>query len=146
MGERQTRQVAVLWPDDLDANRKPARGEPAGRGGRRQIECAAVAGPEQMVGDGDARAVDDQGALVALALLVVVEGGGSGDRAEEQIVRREELGPPAPHAVARLVRGEPVAVREDGGARRARVVALVAHREAPRARRGLLEVGVALTV
>src|SRR5215470_14927486 len=68
-GERQARQVAILRPDDLDAHRQPASSEPARRCGRRQVEGAAVAGPEQMVGDGNASTVDDQGALVALALL-----------------------------------------------------------------------------
>src|SRR5262245_44529118 len=112
-GERQARQVAVLRPDDLDADRESAGCEPARRRGRRQVERATVAGPEQMLGDGDPRAVDDEGALVALALVVVVEGGGAGDGAEQQVVLGEELGPRAPHAMARLVRGEPVAVRQD---------------------------------
>src|SRR5215831_8397597 len=145
-GERQARQVAVLRPDDLDADREPAAGEPARRRGRRQVERAAVAGPEQMVGDGEPRAVDDQGALVALALVVVGKGGAPGDGAEQQIVLGEELGPRAPHAVARLVRGEPVAVRQDRRARRARVVALVTHRQPARDRRVLLEVRIALAV
>src|SRR5436305_9202010 len=68
--ERETRQIAVLRPDDLDSDREPAACEPAGRGGRRQVERAAVAGPEQMIGDGDARAVDDQRALIALAFEI----------------------------------------------------------------------------
>src|SRR5213593_4672833 len=108
--ERQAPQVAELRPDDLDADRKPARREPARRGGRGQEERAAVAGPEQVVGDGDALTVDDQAALVAFALVIVRKRRGAGDGAEEQVVLREELRPRAPHAMARLVRGEPVAV------------------------------------
>src|SRR5262245_5611439 len=111
--ERQARQVAELRPDALDGDRQPARGEPARCGRRRQVERAAVAGPEQWIGDGDAPAVDEHGALVALSRVVVGQRGGRGNGAEQQIVLREELGPRAPHAVARLVRREPVAMRED---------------------------------
>ena len=99
-----------------------------------------------MVGHGHALAVDHQRALVALTLLIVREGRRAGDRTQEQVVGREELGPRAPHTVARLVRREPVAMRQDRGARGARIVALIADREAARDRRVLLEVRVALAV
>src|SRR6266850_7428397 len=91
--EREAGQIAVLRPDDLHADRQPARREAARGGGRRKIRRPGVACPEQMVGHWHPLAVDRQRALVALALLVVRKGCGARDGAEQQVVRREELGP-----------------------------------------------------
>src|SRR5437667_4197 len=88
--EGQTREVAVLRADDLHADRQPCGREAAGRRRRRQVRHPGVAGPEQMIGHAHLRAVDDDGAIVALAVLVVREGRDAGQRAEQQIVRREE--------------------------------------------------------
>src|SRR5262249_62404358 len=122
--EADTREIAVLRPDDLHAHREPARREPAGRGGRRQERYARVACPEQVIRDRYALAVDHERAFVTLALLVVREGRGAGGGAEKQVVLREGRRPGQAHTVARLVGGEPVAVRRDRRARRAGVVSL----------------------
>src|SRR5207247_3906677 len=60
--------------------------------------------------------------------------------------RREELRPRVPHPRPRLVGREPVTVRQDGGARRAGVIALVVGGERRGERDVLFEIGVALTI
>ena len=84
--------------------------------------------------------------LIAVALLVVGERGGAGDRAEQEIVAGEELRPRRAHAVAGLVGGEPVTMRQHGGPERAGVVALVVRGERADEAEVLLELGVALPV
>src|SRR6266508_5272507 len=144
--ERETRQIPVLRSDDLHADREPIRREPARGRGRREIRRPGVAGPEQMVGHRHALAVDRQLAIVALTFLVVGKSRGAGHGAQQQVVPREELGPREPHAVSRLVRGEPVAMGQHGSTRGARVVALISRRKPPRDRHVLVEVRVALAV
>src|SRR5438477_408276 len=144
--ERERRQVAVLRTDDLHADGQPGRREAARRCRRRQIGRARVAGPEQVIGHGHARAVDRHRALVPLGVLVVRKGRDAGHGTEQQVVGGEELRPRQPHPVARLAGGEPVAVRRHGGARRARVVALVVGRERVRDVLVLFEVRVGLPV
>src|SRR5262249_58767878 len=94
----------ALWgPDDLHAEGKAGGGEAARRGGGGQDRRARVAGPEEMVGHRYRHAVDVDGALVTLAMLVMRERRHAGHGAEQQIVGREELRPGQAHAVARLV-------------------------------------------
>src|SRR5262245_39785919 len=92
-GELDARAVAILWADDLHAHGEPTGREAGRRRGRRQERHPRVAGPEELVGGGDAAAVHDHGSLVPLALLVVREGRRGRDGAEQDIVVLEELGP-----------------------------------------------------
>ena len=81
-----------------------------------------------------------------LAVMVVQWRDRGRGGAQQQIEVAEEREPREPHAVARLVGGQPVAVREHGRARGARVVALVLGLQGPRGGEVLLEVGVGLAI
>src|SRR5262249_40950992 len=103
--------IAVLGADDLDAHGQTGLGAPRGRYSARQIRHARIARPEELIGGGYAPTVDLDGALVALAHVVMREGGGGCGGAEEEIVLLEELRPFEAHLVSRLVGGEPFTVR-----------------------------------
>ena len=82
--------------------RKPDR-----RHRRRQIEAARIARPEELVGGRHFVAIDEDGALMALALLVMREGGGRGGRAEQHVPLFEKRIPGEPHLVASLIHHQP---------------------------------------
>src|SRR2546425_13026187 len=56
--EGERRQVTVLRTDDLHADRKPGRREPARGSRRRQVRHARVARPEQVIRHRETLAVD----------------------------------------------------------------------------------------
>src|SRR4026207_979744 len=121
--ELDARAIAVLRAHDLDSHRQtgageaarrdggPAGGSAAGRDGGRQVGHAAVAGPEELVGGRHSAPVDEHGALVPLALVVVREGGRRGGGAERRAPAAENPAPPPAHGGAPLVGREPLAVR-----------------------------------
>src|SRR5262249_57414194 len=97
--------IAVLGADDLDAHGQPRLRTPRRRYRARQIRHARIARPEELIGGGHAPAVDLNGALVALAHVVMREGSGGCSGAEEEIVLLEELRPFEAHLLPRLVGG-----------------------------------------
>src|SRR5712691_3088586 len=75
-GKADAGAVVILRPDDLDADRQALLGESDRRDRRGQVDEAGIAGPEQLVGGRDHLAVHLDGALVALAGVIVRAGGG----------------------------------------------------------------------
>src|SRR5690349_4486951 len=101
-GEGDRRAVLEIGADDLDADRQPLARQADRRSGPRQIRQAGETGPEELVVVVLFAPIDEDRALDAVALLVVREGGGGGDRAEQHVVALEEPGPGGAHAPALL--------------------------------------------
>src|SRR5262245_55206977 len=80
--ERDAGAVAVLGSRNLNADREATRHETDGGHGGGQVDHARQASPEQLVGGRHALAVHLDRALVALALVVVREGGRGRGRAK----------------------------------------------------------------